>query len=86
MGARKTGKNGGFVRTGMACLGAIGSFVYLANLGAGVVEVIPDGVPVFGNADEAFAAFLLIYCSSYLGIPVPGMPPPGKRNASSKRK
>ncbi len=34
--------------------------VYILNPGAGVFELIPDNVPVFGNLDEAAAVGLLI--------------------------
>ncbi len=34
--------------------------IYILNPGAGVVELIPDVIPVIGNLDEG-AAFLLIW-------------------------
>ncbi|MEE8409468.1 MAG: hypothetical protein V3T05_07680 [Myxococcota bacterium] len=34
--------------------------IYILNPGAGVFELIPDNVPVFGNLDEAAAVGLLI--------------------------
>jgi hypothetical protein len=34
------------------------SAVYLANMGVGIVEVIPDNIPIFGNIDEAVAAII----------------------------
>ncbi len=47
------------------------SAVYLANIGAGIVEIIPDNIPLAGNLDEAAATALLIYCLSYFGIKLP---------------
>ena len=44
------------------------SAAYLANIGVGVIELIPDNVPVIGNLDEAGATLLLLHCLSYFGI------------------
>ncbi len=44
------------------------SAAYLANIGAGVIELIPDNFPVIGNLDEAGATLLLLNCLSYFGI------------------
>lgn len=42
-------------------LGGMGALViYILNPGAGVIELIPDNIPVFGNLDEAAAVGLLI--------------------------
>jgi hypothetical protein len=49
------------------CLGLI-STMYLLNIGAGFLELIPDNIPLVGNLDEAAAAALLIMCLSYFGI------------------
>ena len=49
------------------CLGLI-STMYLLNIGAGFIELIPDNIPLVGNLDEAGAAALLIMCLSYFGI------------------
>ena len=40
--------------------------LYLLNIGAGVVEFIPDNMPVVGNFDEAGATGLLILCLKFL--------------------
>ena len=42
--------------------------MYLLNIGAGFIELIPDNIPLVGNLDEAGAAALLIMCLSYFGI------------------
>jgi len=44
------------------------SAVYLLNPGAGVIELIPDNIPVVGNLDEAAATLLLLNCLAYFGI------------------
>lgn len=41
---------------------------YLVNLGAGIVEFVPDNLPIIGNLDEAGATLLLINCLSYFGV------------------
>lgn len=32
------------------------SALYLANIGAGIVEIIPDNIPAAGNIDEFIAS------------------------------
>lgn len=46
------------------------SLVYLLNIGAGFIELIPDNIPVIGNLDEATAAVLLLNYLRYLGIDI----------------
>ena len=48
-------------------LGAI-STLYLLNVGAGIVEFVPDNLPLVGNIDEATATFLLLNCLAYFGV------------------
>ena len=60
-----------------ASVGALLSIAYLANLGAGVVEVIPDNVPIVGNLDEIIASLILFSCLGVLGI---------KRSAQASKK
>lgn len=69
----KTSENKGFAKRAAALVGAVGSIAYLSNIGVGVVEFLPDNLPLVGNLDEMAFTFLLLYCSSYLGIPVPGL-------------
>jgi len=47
-------------------LGVI-SALYLLNIGVGVIELIPDNIPIIGNFDEAAAAALLLNCLAYFG-------------------
>jgi uncharacterized membrane protein YkvA (DUF1232 family) len=44
------------------------SAVYLFNPGAGIIDIIPDNIPVVGNLDEAAATLLLINCLAYFGL------------------
>lgn len=48
------------------CLGII-ALLYLLNIGAGVIELIPDNIPFVGNLDEAGAVALLMMCLRYFG-------------------
>lgn len=43
-------------------IGALGAALYISNPTAGVLELIPDNLPFWGNLDEAGATALLIYC------------------------
>ncbi len=51
-------------------VGLIGivSAIYLFNPTAGILELIPDNIPVIGNLDEAAAAAMLISALSYFGL------------------
>ena len=42
--------------------------IYLINPGAGLIEIIPDVIPVIGNLDEAAALTLLISGLGYFGV------------------
>lgn len=45
-----------WVAKGVGVLAAL----YLANFGAGIIEVIPDNAPLVGNLDEAAATIIVI--------------------------
>lgn len=65
-------------------LGVI-SALYLLNVGVGVVEFVPDNLPLIGNIDEATATFLLLNCLAYFGInigPLRKLLPADQRNKS----
>ncbi len=49
------------------CLGVI-SVLYLLNIGVGVIELLPDSLPIIGNLDEAGATMLLLLCLKYFGL------------------
>jgi hypothetical protein len=51
-------------------VGVVGviSAIYLFNPTAGILELIPDNIPVVGNLDETAAAALLISALAYFGI------------------
>lgn len=44
------------------------STIYLLNPGWGVIDIIPDNLPIFGNLDEAAVAAILLSCLSYFGL------------------
>lgn len=44
------------------------SLMYLLNIGVGIIELIPDNIPVIGNLDEATATVVLINCLRYFGV------------------
>lgn len=52
----------------LAVLLGLFALFYLANPGAGVLEIIPDNLPLVGNLDEAFATMLLLIVMTYFGI------------------
>ena len=46
------------------------ALVYLANPTAGIIELIPDNIPLIGNLDEVGATAILFACLAYFGIDV----------------
>lgn len=42
--------------------------LYLLNIGVGVIELIPDNIPLVGNLDEGSAVTLLLMCLRYFDI------------------
>ena len=53
----------------IAILGVI-ALIYLLNPGAGILEIIPDNLPVIGNIDEATAGLVLFSCLRYFGMDI----------------
>ncbi len=51
----------------VALVGCV-SLVYLINPSAGIIEILPDNLPVVGNLDEATAAALLLSSLRYFGL------------------
>ena len=43
-------------------VGALLSTIYILNPTAGVIELIPDNLPVVGNLDEAMMVTILLAC------------------------
>ncbi len=55
----------------VALAGLIG-LVYILNPTAGVLELIPDNIPIVGNLDEAAAAALVLAALRYYGVDLTG--------------
>lgn len=51
----------------VATIGVLSGF-YLLNPGFGILEIIPDAIPLIGNLDEGAATFLLLSSLAYFGI------------------
>lgn len=70
-------------------VGAVAA-LYLMNPTAGVLEFIPDVVPIIGNLDEATAVAILLGCARYYGIDVTNLfkrdEPPTLPDDTQKRK
>jgi len=62
---------------------AIFCLVVLLNPGAGVLDLLPDNLPIIGNLDEGAAGALLIWCLQYL-FRKNDPPPPPPPNSSLK--
>ena len=54
---------------GMLALGII-SVIYILNITFGVVEFLPDNLPIVGNIDEALVTGILIAVMQYFGIDI----------------
>jgi hypothetical protein len=46
------------------------AFLYLINPTAGILEFIPDNLPIIGNIDEGFATAVLLGVIRYYGLDV----------------
>jgi len=49
-------------------LSGILATIYLVNPTAGIVELLPDNLPLVGNLDEATATAILLSALAYFGI------------------
>ncbi len=59
------------------------SGLYLLNIGAGIVEIIPDNLPGVGNLDEFGASLIFLNSLAYFGLDLQRRPLP-KANLSSR--
>jgi len=55
----------------VALAGLIG-LIYILNPTAGVLELIPDNIPIVGNLDEAAAVALVLAALRYYGVDLTG--------------
>ncbi len=60
-------KNNVFKSIGVALLGILG-LIYILNPTAGIIEIIPDAIPIIGNLDEAAAVTLILTSLRYFGV------------------
>lgn len=49
------------------------ALVYLLNPSAGIIELIPDNVPIIGNLDEAAATALLLSSLRHFNVDIVGL-------------
>ncbi len=49
------------------------SLVYIGNPTSGVMELLPDNLPLVGNLDEGLVAYLALMTLRYLGVRIPGI-------------
>ncbi len=52
----------------MVALAGLASLIYLINPTAGIIEIIPDNLPIIGNLDEGTAAAVLLAALRYYGV------------------
>lgn len=57
-----------YLKNTIVLMSGILSLMYLLNIGVGIIELIPDNIPVIGNLDEATATVVLINCLRYFGV------------------
>lgn len=61
-----TSRDRGCLGSGLALLGVVLGALYIINPTAGLIELIPDNIPLFGNVDEAAATTMLVLGLQYL--------------------
>lgn len=57
-----------YMKIFLVVIAGVFSFIYLINPTSGLVEFIPDNIPLIGNFDEAVATALLLSSLAYFGI------------------
>ncbi|QPJ61898.1 MAG: DUF1232 domain-containing protein [Candidatus Nitronauta litoralis] len=56
----------------LVAMAGLVSLIYLVNPGAGIIEIIPDNMPIIGNLDEGTAAAVLLAALRYYGVDLTG--------------
>ena len=56
----------------LVALAGLTSVIYLINPTAGILELIPDNLPIVGNLDEAAACAIILAAFRYFGIDLTG--------------
>lgn len=64
----------------ISVIGLVLAGIYLANPGAGIIDLIPDILPGVGNIDEFVASTIFLTCLGRLGINILPLrnPPPDR--------
>ena len=52
----------------LVALAGLISLIYLLNPTAGILELIPDNIPIVGNLDEAAACAIILAAFRYYGV------------------
>ena len=60
-------KKFGLLPVGNVLMGLI-CIIYLLNPGAGIIEIVPDNIPLIGNLDEGAAMVGLLMALNNLGV------------------
>jgi len=58
------------IKTILAIIYGVLGIIYILNPTAGVIELIPDNIPIIGNLDEAAAIVLVIGSLRHFGIDI----------------
>ena len=69
---KTAGKRNVMKDLGMGIAGII-AVIYLLNPDAGIIELIPDNIPLIGNLDEVAATVLLLRVFRYFNWSLPGL-------------
>jgi len=63
----------------MLVVGALAA-LYLINPSAGILELLPDNLPIIGNLDEVAATTILLASLAHFGVELPWL----KKNSQRK--
>jgi len=63
----ETTNSPGCLKKVFAIFGILISTIYILNPTGGIIEILPDNLPIVGNLDEAFFVYILLLCCNLLG-------------------
>jgi len=70
----------------MVALAGLLGLIYILNPTAGIIEIIPDNIPIIGNLDEAAAVALVLASLRYYGVDLTGFLRKNFKDDPSKKK